>query len=100
MLKMNLQQLGGRGSSGSGGGKGGISNQVRTISVNSMRQATNAFNQQGYIWEDIDSVKRYVMTTDNKTGERVFFSFSGTAKEGFIFTKLDSRPKGRLKKGW
>ena len=89
--------MGGRGSNS---GKGDIRNQVSTISVASMREATNAFNQQGYIWEDIDSVKSYVRTTDNKTGETVFFSFSGTAKEGFIFTKLDSRPKGRLKKGW
>lgn len=89
--------MGGRGSNS---GKGGIRNQVSTISVASMREATNAFNQQGYIWEDIDPVKRYVRATDDETGETVYFSYSGTAKEGFIFTKLDSRPNGRLKKGW
>ena len=71
----------------------------QTIIVEKISAAMKAFTEAGYIWYDIDSVKRLVKVTDS-TGEAVYFSYEKNAQGNWEFVKLPARPSGKLNRGW
>lgn len=95
--------MGGRGGSGKsaarGGGGSGRSG-ANSIAVSKMAEAQAALRKTGHEWEDIDAVAQVVRTYDTSAGNTVYFSYTGTPKSGFTFTKLPSRPKTKLKRGF